>query len=241
MRPGRFHGPRSTPQNHNEVQTAYTLNVPGCSPPLVCDSIRHIVDTSFCSDTIVVLNLRQGGAEIDSVVVTPSGGWTIASAIPPTLWAQSILPGGSSVVFTGSLTPGLSQRFYVEYNTGGSKSSSVQVSTYSNGSTCPKTQTISCSTAGVSPSSVPQSLDVSVVPNPMNQEAQIVLTTGTFDRVQMTLLDVLGRTSMTVMNGTIPAGDHDYTLDVSQLPPGTYYLRVVASGATLTKKLVVTH
>ncbi len=75
----------------------------------------------------------------------------------------------------------------------------------------------------------------------MNDEADIMLTTGTFDHVQMTLMDVLGRTAKTVLDGTIGAGDHDYTLDVSQLPPGTYYLRIVASGATLTKKLVIEH
>jgi hypothetical protein len=75
----------------------------------------------------------------------------------------------------------------------------------------------------------------------MNQQAEITLTTATFDRVQMSLLDVLGRSIKTVTDGTLSAGDHDYTLDVSQLPMGTYYLRVEASGATLTKKLVIEH
>ncbi len=217
------------------------ITVPGCTPPLVCDSIRHVSDTGLCSETITVLNLRQGGAEVDSIIVTPTAPWTIETATVPPLWVSTISPDKSSVLFTGTLTAGDSRQFVVSYNNGSSLSSNVQVATTSNGAVCTNTVPITCALDAVSPSSVPQTLAVSVVPNPMNQEADIMLTTATFDRVQMTLLDVLGRTSKTVLNSTIAAGDHDYTVDVSQLPPGTYYLRIVASGATLTKKLVVEH
>lgn len=230
-----------TIDSNNANLFSNTINVPGCSPPLVCDSIRHVSDTGLCSETITVLNLRQGGAEVDSIIVTPTAPWTIETATVPPLWVSTISPDKSSVLFTGTLTAGDSRQFVVSYNNGSSLSSNVQVATTSKGAVCTNTVPITCALDAVSPSSVPQTLAVSVVPNPMNQEADIMLTTGTFDRVQMTLLDVLGRTSKTVLNSTIAAGDHDYTVDVSQLPPGTYYLRIVASGATLTKKLVVEH
>ena len=159
------------------------------------------------------------------------------------LWVAKISPDKDTVLFTGNLTAGDSRQFFVSYNNGSSTSSNVQVTTFSNGAVCTNTTTtpVTCAISGVLPSDVAQTLAVSVVPNPMNQEADIMLTTGAFDRVQMTLVDVLGRTSKTVLNSTIAAGDHDYMVDVSQLPPGTYYLRVVASGATLTKKLVIEH
>jgi hypothetical protein len=227
----------------NQLNTN-TLTVPGCSPPLVCDSIRHIMGSNSCSDSIVVLNLRQGGAEVDSIIVAPEAGWNIVKVDTPLFWQAAIEPDGSVRFTTSShaITPGLSQPFAVWYNNPDPNSFTVEVGTYSNsGTACSNTQTLACPMNGVSSSGVPQSLDVSVVPNPMSQQADISLTIGTFDRVQMTLMDVLGRTAKTVVNGTIAAGDHDYMLDVSQLPPGTYYLRVETSGATLTKKLVVEH
>ena len=79
------------------------------------------------------------------------------------------------------------------------------------------------------------------MPNPMNNAADISLTLGSSDRVQMVLMDVLGRNVRTVADGSLEAGDHAYTLDVSTLPPGTYYLRIQTIGQTLTKKLVVEH
>jgi hypothetical protein len=234
----------TTIDSNNGNLFSNVISVPGCAPPLVCDSIRHIMNPADCSDSIVVLNLRQGGAEVDSVIVAPSPGWGIVKVDTPLYWQAYFYPDGS-VHFTATshaITPGLSLAFHVWYNNPDPNSFTVQVTTNSNGGTaCSNTQTVQCPVNGVSPSSTPQTLEVSVVPNPMNQQADITLSTGTFDRIQMTLMDVLGRTAKTVLDGTIAAGDHDYTLDVSQLPPGTYYLRIVTSGATLTKKLVVEH
>ncbi len=229
---------------NGSIALPYSITVPGCSPPLVCDSIRHVMNPNDCSDSIIVLNLREGGAEVDSVIVTPEAGWNIVKVDTPLFWQAAIESDGSAhfTASSHSITPGLSLPFAVWYNNPDPNSFTVQVATYSNGGTvCSNTQTLECPLNGVSPSSMPQSLAVSVVPNPMNDEADIMLTTGAYDRVQMTLMDVLGRTSKTVMNSAIAAGDHDYTLDVSQLPPGTYYLRVEASGTTLTKKLVIEH
>jgi Secretion system C-terminal sorting domain len=225
----------------NENLYFNTIIVPGCSPPLVCDSIHHSL-SSTCSDTIIVLNRRQGGAIIDSIVITPMGGWKIDTALASIPWLTTIDAGKDSAMFSGgTIGQASSKGFIVSYDAGATGSFDVLVTTYSNGAACMNIQSLICTSSGVSPSSMPQTLSVSVVPNPMNQQADITLTTGAFDRVQMTLLDVLGRTSKNVMNSTIAAGDHDYTLDVSQLPPGTYYLRIEASGATLTKKLVIEH
>ena len=237
------------PANNNLYSN--TITVPGCSPPLVCDTIHHSQSTAAntCWDTIIVFNQREGGATIDSVVVTPMGGWSIDQTLKNTFWPGIIDSKNDSVLYIGTIPiqPHTSQGFVVSYKAfvGTPSPFNVQVTTYSGGIACTNTHSMTCTAneqgGGVSPSGQPQTLDVSVVPNPMNQEAQIMLTTGVFDRVQMSLLDVLGRTSKTVMNGTISAGDHSYTLDVSQLPMGTYYLRIEASGATVTKKLVVEH
>ncbi len=231
--------------NRNEVSTPYTINVAGCSPPLVCDSIRHSVDPASCTDTLIVLNQREGGATVDSIVVTPMDGATIGSTMFVSVpWQTSVGAGNSSLsIFGGSIPALASKGFIVSYNSSTTAPFHVQVSTYVNGlNVCSNTQTAACAVSAVTPPpSIAQSLAVSVVPNPMNQQAEITLTTGASDRVQMTLLDVMGRTSKMVTNGTFSAGDHDFTLDVSQLAAGTYYLRIEASGATLTKKLVIQH
>jgi hypothetical protein len=230
--------------NSNEQPIPYTINEQGCTPPLVCDSILHLhlaLAQGICSDTFIVLNQREGGAIIDSIVITPSNGWSIASASASSPWMANIASGNGSVtIAAGTIGPLTSKGFIVNYNTTGAPSN-VQVTTKASGVVCSNTQVLSCATSGVTPNGQPQSLAVTVVPNPMNQQAEITLTTGAFDRVQMTLLDVLGRTSKIVADGTLAAGDHAYTLDVSQLPMGTYYLRIEASGATVTKKLVVEH
>ncbi len=227
----------------NRVLYSNTIVVRGCNPPLECDSIHHSVDTNFCSDTISILNQREAGSVIDSFVVAATGAWKIDSANKITPWQATFAPGQGSVTFSGgTISPQTTRNFVLFYNTGGAKSSGVEVTTYANGIACPNTQTLICSSLGVSsPEEPSQTLSVSVVPNPMNQQAEITLTTGTISRVKMTLLDVLGRTATTILNGTVTAGDHGYTLDVSTLQPGTYYLRIEGSGATLTKKLVVEH
>ncbi len=223
--------------------TSGQLPLAGCTPPLICDSVQHSKSApNTCVDTITVLNEREGGAGLDTIVVTPASGTTINSANAITSkWTKTIATGNASVLFTGpAISSGSAGRFVVSY-TGDTAMFGVTVTTYSAGVTCVKTDTLSCASAGVSPLNLPQSFDVTVVPNPMRNEAEISLTTSTFDRVQMVLLDILGRTERTVVDGTLAAGDHAYTLDVSQLPPGTYYLRIEASGATVTKKLVVEH
>ncbi len=130
-----------------------TITVPGCSPPLVCDSIRHILNPNDCSDTIVVLNLRQGGAEVDTVIVAPSPGWNIDSADTPLFW-QAAIESDGSVHFTTSshaITPGLSQAFHVWYTNPDDNPFTVQVTSSSNGVECPNTATLECPLNGVSP------------------------------------------------------------------------------------------
>ena len=73
----------TTIDSNNDNLFSNVINVPGCLPPLVCDSIRHVSDTGLCSETITVLNLRQGGAVVDSVIVTPTAPWSIETAVAP--------------------------------------------------------------------------------------------------------------------------------------------------------------
>jgi hypothetical protein len=100
---------------------------------------------------------------------------------------------------------------------------------------------MSCAVDAVPQTAVQVPLSISIAPNPMNSEANITLTTGAFDRVQMVLLDVLGHTVQAVADGTLSAGDHSYSLDVSRIPDGTYYLRIQTSSQTVTKSIVVEH
>ena len=229
--------------------SANSITVPGCTPPVVADSVHHTMSSPItCSDTLKVINRRPDGVTLDSISVQTFGGWSIATDTPPNfLWTSTLSLNNTKVMYkTSSPIPtGTPQTFILSYTAPAGTPSpfGVDVITYpSSGSPDKDSTSITCTAnLGVSVISNIIPMSVSIVPNPMQNEADITLTTGTSDRVNMTLLDVLGRSEKTVADGMLNAGDHSYSLDVSTLPNGTYYLRIQSASQTLTKKLVVEH
>ncbi len=77
------------------------------------------------------------------------------------------------------------------------------------------------------------------VPNPASAQARIAFTTETSGPVRLDVFDVLGRRVATLVDATLPAGDHTATLDAARLAAGTYLYRLTASGRTATQAVSI--
>jgi hypothetical protein len=227
----------------NQITDTVVNNVPGCTPPIVCDTVTMSVNDTECVATLTVNN-RRTTASIDSVVVIPLGGWQIGNAKPNIPW--SMLPIDTkrdSVIFVGNLGTELTQTFFVSFNFGpNTKSFPVMINTYSNGVVCTTIDTMTCTSSAVTLVAPPaEDLALTVVPNPLSSRSDISFTLGSFSNVNVMLVDILGRTQATLFSGTLAPGDHTLPLDASTLAPGTYYIRLETEGQRVTKKIVVEH
>ncbi len=63
-------------------------------------------------------------------------------------------------------------------------------------------------------------------PNPFNPSTTIKFTLPLSSLVNLTVYDALGRNVMTVINETLKAGNHEYSLNASNFPSGVYYYRL---------------
>ena len=75
-------------------------------------------------------------------------------------------------------------------------------------------------------------------PNPASQQATVRYAVPGAQDVTLRLYDMLGRKVQTLVRG-IRKGRHESTVDVSDLPSGTYFLRLNAQGEMQTRKLTI--
>ena len=76
-------------------------------------------------------------------------------------------------------------------------------------------------------------------PNPFNPTTTAQLSLPTSSRVKATVYDLSGREFQRVFAGSMNAGTHSFTIDISHETSGVYFLRVEASGAVSTRKLAL--
>ena len=79
-----------------------------------------------------------------------------------------------------------------------------------------------------------------VAPTPVRGATMIHFALRSPARVTLTVYDLNGRVMDTPMDREIqPAGSHDASLRADLWPPGCYFLRLTASGAALTRRMIV--
>lgn len=81
-------------------------------------------------------------------------------------------------------------------------------------------------------------------PNPFNASTGLTITISTSERVRLEIFDVLGRDVVTLLDGAIGAGVHEFAWDARDarginVASGVYFARLTAPGGTLTRKLVL--
>lgn len=76
-------------------------------------------------------------------------------------------------------------------------------------------------------------------PNPFNPSTKISFNLAQAGNVSLKVFDVLGREVATVVNGSLTAGQHNYTFDASNLTSGLYVYRLESAGLTATRKMML--
>ena len=79
----------------------------------------------------------------------------------------------------------------------------------------------------------------SVHPNPASGVVSVTYHLRAPSAVEVAVLDALGRTVRVLDAGTRPAGTHTRSADVAGLPVGVYFVRLMAGGQTVARRVVV--
>ncbi len=81
--------------------------------------------------------------------------------------------------------------------------------------------------------------DVTVFPNPAQNEAHIKLSLANSGVIKISLYDDLGREAASIANGELYQGSYDLPLDLRALPAGHYTLRVDCGANVMSKSVSV--
>lgn len=76
-------------------------------------------------------------------------------------------------------------------------------------------------------------------PNPVATSTRIAFSTAQSGPVTLAVYDLLGREVSRLVDGSLDAGQHQATLDASDLAAGTYLYRLTAGGETLVRQMTV--
>ncbi|MCB2201088.1 T9SS type A sorting domain-containing protein [bacterium] len=76
-------------------------------------------------------------------------------------------------------------------------------------------------------------------PNPFNQTTSITYTLRQAGRMELTLYDMQGRLIRTIDTGFREAGFYTHSLTMNDLASGTYFLRLVANGDVVNRKITL--
>ena len=79
----------------------------------------------------------------------------------------------------------------------------------------------------------------SAYPNPFAGTTTLGFTLPEAQQVRMTVYDLLGRRVATLVDGIVQAGDQQVRFDASNLPSGTYIVRLEAGSTNLTERVTV--
>lgn len=92
------------------------------------------------------------------------------------------------------------------------------------------------STTGVSELGMDAASALTVVPNPARDRSVITAQLKDAGPVEVELVDLLGRPVRTIMEGNQPAGKAQWTMDLSGLPGGMYFVRLQQRDAVRVAK-----
>lgn len=97
---------------------------------------------------------------------------------------------------------------------------------------------LTISNAPLSAQSLEREIALSIYPNPANESASIAMTLENSARVEMTMLDMMGRKVLDLYAGQMSHGSHRFDVDLSGFADGIYFVRIAVDDAVTVKKLV---
>lgn len=97
---------------------------------------------------------------------------------------------------------------------------------------------ITLSNAPLSAESLEREIDLNIFPNPTSESTNVSMILADAARVEMTMIDMMGRKVMDVHSGQMAAGPHRLNIDMRNLPVGIYFLRMAVDSSVAVKKVV---
>ncbi|MBI3509137.1 MAG: T9SS type A sorting domain-containing protein [Bacteroidetes bacterium] len=95
--------------------------------------------------------------------------------------------------------------------------------------------------SGISNAILPDE-NATLYPNPANENVSVNYSLTENSAVEINIFDDAGKLMMRANEpGVLGAGDHKTELETSSLPPGIYFVKIIAGGSVITKKLSVMH
>lgn len=96
------------------------------------------------------------------------------------------------------------------------------------------------STTGIINSQVPAEFSLSQnYPNPFNPSTKIKFALPSSVNVSLKIFDITGKQVAELVNGSLPAGTHEYTFDAAGLSSGVYFYKLESNGFTQIKKMML--
>jgi hypothetical protein len=89
------------------------------------------------------------------------------------------------------------------------------------------------------PSPTPSSLSVVVSPNPATARTQVLFETAAPGHIRLTVFDVLGREVAVLVDGLVPSGRGEASLNAGRLAPGVYVVAVETSAGRAVRTFSV--
>jgi len=98
---------------------------------------------------------------------------------------------------------------------------------------------LSFQTTGVSNIYTQNDFDVRIYPNPARELATIDFTVVRSSRVAVQTIDITGKVVQNIVDRQLPEGPFQTSWNVSDLPEGIYYVRILVGSDVATEKIVV--
>lgn len=76
-------------------------------------------------------------------------------------------------------------------------------------------------------------------PNPFNATTRIEFSLPRAGQTELAVFDILGRQTITILNGPLPAGMHALSWNAASLPSGVYFCRLNFAGQSQVRKMVL--
>lgn len=95
------------------------------------------------------------------------------------------------------------------------------------------------STVGVQELSNDNGLSLQVMPNPFNESATVTISSDKEETVTIELLDVVGKTVLSMPSNKLNIGDNTFTIHQNGLAPGLYLMNVSTGNSRMTKKVII--
>lgn len=80
----------------------------------------------------------------------------------------------------------------------------------------------------------------SLYPNPAADKTTLDVSLTEQVTVEIALYDMVGNSHITVFYGSLDAGDHNFTVNTSDLPSGSYFCKLTTAKGSISRRLQVT-